>query len=162
MKKTVFSGILLAGMLSGCTPMGMTTSEPARAVMLSGLSANLPIEAAAACSWADGTYATVRFENGDRGHYQVFEDRVEQVFMMSEEQYMHFDMPKSDGCFSYQQDYLLTKSLTGETQFYVSKDLVFDQPFGPETKQKLLRFSNAVKVAIADYAKFVPPENSWR
>jgi len=162
MKKTVFACLLLAGMLSGCAPMGMTTSEPARAVVLSGLSANLPIESAAACSGADDTYATVRFENGDSGHYQVFEDRVEQVFMISEEQYVHSDMPKPDGCFSYPQDYLLTKSLTGEPQFYVSKDLVFDQPFGPETKQTLLRFSNAVKVAIADHAKFVPPESSWR
>lgn len=68
-----------------------------RAVVLSGLSAKLLIEAAAACSRADDTYATVRFENGDSGHYQVFEDRVEQMFMISDEQYVHSDMPKPGG-----------------------------------------------------------------
>lgn len=166
MRKTFFASLVLVGALSGCTLFDDSTdSAPALAGVITGLPANLPIDAAAACTRSeDEHYVTVRFDNGDSANYQVSAAGVSQMFMLSKEKYQKTDLSdRPQGCFSdYGYDYLLTKSFTGELRVYVSNDIVFNQPLGPEEKSRLTSFAQAVTVAISDHAKFVPPENSWR
>lgn len=166
MKKTCFASLVLVCALSGCSFLtGTTVSAPARAVVLTGLPTDLPIDAAAACTRYGGEhYVTVEFDNGDRAHYEVSAEGISQTFMMSKEKYLKTDLiDRPQGCFSDNvYDYLLTKNLTGELQVYVSNDIVFNQPLGAEEKSRLTSFAQAVTVAISDHAKFVPPEDSWR